>query len=102
MFVLSNTTSNPNQTANAVLADGTTVTFTFIYRAAVQRWTVDVSYPTTGFKIQGKGLSTFANILRLWRNDIPFGLAVSTADGTDPFLPTTWPTSRTACRRALY
>lgn len=84
MIVLSNTTAQPNQTARAVLADGTTISFTFVYRAAVQRWAVDVSYQN--FSVKGKGLSTHPNLLRLYRNVIPFGLTVATADGTDPFL----------------
>lgn len=85
MFILNNLTLGSNQTAAAVLADGTTVTFVFAYHAAVQRWAVDVSYQA--FAIKGKGLSTHPNLLRLYRNIIPFGLQVLTADGTDPFMP---------------
>ena len=86
MFAINNTTSAPNQASTATLADGTVVTFTFIYRPAVQRWTVDVAYPARSFVRQGLGLSTHKNLLRLWRNVLPFGLTVATADGTDPFL----------------
>jgi hypothetical protein len=86
MFNLTNLTVAPNQTANAVLADGSIVTLTFIYRPAVQRWTVDVSYPKGNFLFKGMGLSTFPNLLRTWRYVIPFGLQVSTVDGTDPFM----------------
>lgn len=86
MFQLTQLTIAPNQPATAVLADGTSVFFTFIYRPALQRWTVDVSYPTTGFAEEGRGLAAHANLIRLWRNILPFGLQVATADGTDPFL----------------
>lgn len=88
MFALTNLTVNNVQTTTAILADGSTLTLTFRYRAAVQRWTVDVSYPKTGFTYNGKGLSTHPNLFRLWRNIIPWGLQVSTPDGTDPFMPT--------------
>ncbi len=86
MFNLTNLTTAPNQTTTAVLADGSSVTLNFLYRAAIQRWTVDVSYSKTGFILRGKIISTHANLLRLWRSGIPFGLQVSTPDGTDPFL----------------
>ncbi len=84
MFPINNLTTAGNQTTNAVLEDGSTVTLTFRYRAAVQRWTVDVSHGT--FVANGIGLSTHPNLLRVWRNIIPFGLEVITADGTDPFM----------------
>lgn len=87
MFALTNLTLNNVQTTTAILADGSALTLTFRYRAAVQRWTVDISYPKTGFIFNGKGLSTHPNLLRTWRNVIPFGIQVVTADGTDPFLP---------------
>ena len=84
MFTLGNLTISGNQTSAAILGDGSTVNFTFIYRAAVQRWTVDVS--RQGFEAKGIGLSTHPNLLRSWRNIIPFGLQVVTVDGTDPFM----------------
>ena len=86
MITLTNLTLSGNQTSPVTLADGSTATFTFYYRAAVRRWFFDVSYPAANFTDQGKGLATFPNLLRLWRNVLPFGLAVATADGTDPFL----------------
>ena len=84
MFPVNNLTAAGVQTSAVLLADGTTVTLTFRYRPAIQRWTVDVSYQ--GFVANGVGLSTHPNLLRDWREVIPFGLQVATADGTDPFL----------------
>lgn len=86
MFAINNLTAQPNQTSNVILADGTTVTLTFIYRPATQRWTVDVAYQE--FALKSYGLAVGPNILRKWRNSIPFGLQVTTADQTDPFLAT--------------
>jgi len=84
MFAITNLTTSGNQTSIALLADGSSVTLTFIYRPAIQRWTVDV---TRGdFSAKGIGLSTHPNLLRSWRNVIPFGLQVVTVDGTDPFM----------------
>lgn len=84
MFPVTNLTAAGNQTSAVVLADGTTAKFTFVYRAAVQRWTVDVVYKD--FAARAIGLATHPNLLRLWRQVLPFGLQVVTADGTDPFL----------------
>lgn len=84
MFPLKNLTAAGNQTSIARLADGSSVTLKFIYRAANQRWTVDVSRQS--FVANGVGLATHPNLLRSWRNIIPFGLQIVTADGTDPFL----------------
>ncbi|MES2155463.1 MAG: hypothetical protein V4510_10045 [bacterium] len=84
MFAINNLTTAGNQTSLAVLADGSTVTLTFRYRPAIQRWTVDVTRGV--FVALGVGLSSGPNLLRIWRHIIPFGLKVSTADGTDPFM----------------
>lgn len=65
------------------LADGSTVNLKFIYRPATQRWTIDVSYKT--FVANGLGLSISPNLLRLWRNIIPFGMTVASADAAEPF-----------------
>lgn len=83
-FPISNLTAAGVQTSIALLADGSTVTLRFRYRPAIQRWTVDVQRGT--FIANGVGLATNPNLLRLWRNIIPFGMAVSTVDGTDPFM----------------
>lgn len=83
-YLLNNLTAAAVQTTIALLADGSSVTLTFRYRPAVQRWTVDVERGV--FSAKGIGLATNPNLLRLWRRVIPFGLAVSTADGTDPFM----------------
>lgn len=83
-YRVDNLTAAGVQTTIALLADGSSVKLTFRYRPAIQRWTVDVERGS--FKANGLGLATNPNLLRTWRNVIPFGLAVSTADGTDPFM----------------
>ncbi len=83
-YVIDNLTTSAVQTTIALLSDGSSVTLTFRYRPAIQRWTVDVQRGT--FIAKAVGLATNPNLLRLWRKVIPFGLAVATADGTDPFM----------------
>lgn len=91
MFQIDNLKSTANQTSTATLADGSTVTLTFKYRPTIQRWTVDVLYKN--FIANGVGLSTHPNLLRIWRDVIPFGLQVVTVDGTDPFMASDLDTS---------
>lgn len=86
MIQISNLTVSANQTSTVVLNDGTSVTFTFVYAPGVQRWFFSISYPTTGYKETGIGLSSHYNLIRRLRDVLPFGLQVLTADGTDPFL----------------
>jgi hypothetical protein len=83
MFQLTTLTIQPNQLITTPLSDGSTAQLQFIYRPAIQRWSVDIAYGT--FSAKGLILSTHPNLLRIWRNVIPFGLQVVTVDGTDPF-----------------
>ena len=82
MNSIDNLSSAANQTTLVVLDDGTTVTLTLTYRAATQRWTLDVLRGT--FQAFGINVSAHPNLLREWRNVVPFGLACSTTDGGDP------------------
>lgn len=64
------------------LPDGTVATLQFTYRSAIQRWSLDLSYGTVTLK--GFNLCVHPNILRQWRNLIPFGMAIVSTDGQDP------------------
>jgi hypothetical protein len=83
MIRVNNLTDSANQRAAVVLADGTVATLTFIYRGAIQRWAVDVSYGA--FAENGINLCVHPNLLRMYRNFLPIGLAVISRDGGDPF-----------------
>lgn len=83
MTQIDNLTNFSNQQVVLILTDGTSAVLNLIFNAATQRWTMNVQYLTK--IINGIGLCTFPNILRQWKNIFPFGLAVITADQTDPF-----------------
>jgi hypothetical protein len=83
MKQLDNLSDAAYQTIRNVLDDGSIVTFNFAYRPATQRWTVDVAWGTRTF--HNLNLVVGPNILRTWRRLIPFGLAVTSLDGVDPF-----------------
>ena len=84
MIQLSSLANNVDQTITALLADGSSVVLTFHYKLTIQRWSVDIVHGN--FTANNLILSTHPNMLRVWRNVLPFGLQVNTTDGTDPFL----------------
>lgn len=85
MTQVDNLTASADQTSTLILPDNTAVTLRLRYRPRTQRWVADVGYATTGFQVNGLNLCCFPNVLRSWRDVIPFGLAFMTADFTDPF-----------------
>lgn len=82
MNALDTVSSSPSQRIAVVLEDGAELLLTLVYRAATQRWSIDVDY--SGLAVQGINLCTHPNILREWRRIIPFGIGCVTADGSDP------------------
>lgn len=83
MTLVDNLTNFALQQTVLILEDGTTATLTITYNAATERWVMDLSYNNT--TINGLGLCTYPNIIRQWKNVLPFGIAIVTADQTDPF-----------------
>lgn len=64
------------------LDDGSIAQLEFICRPAIQRWSLSVVHPN--LVVNNIELAVFPNILRQWRNLIPFGMAVTSIDGVDP------------------
>lgn len=79
-------TDDADQNLIFPLPDGTSVQLEFIYRPGIQRWAMNVVHPL--LTIKGLMLSVQPNILRPWKNLIPFGIAILTATGLDPILAT--------------
>ncbi len=82
MTQIDNITDQANQTTQVVLEDGSILTLQFIYDGSTERWTVNVSH--TLLTVNGMNVSCYPNMLRAWRNLIPFGLACTTLSGYDP------------------
>ena len=75
-----------DQIVNVILGDGSTAAIEFVFLPRIQRWAFNVQHPAlpTG-KLNGLILCCHPNIIRQWRNILPFGLAVASVDGIDPF-----------------
>lgn len=83
MNKLSGFTDSPNQSTVVTLDDGSFFTIALYYRQQQNGWFFDLSYGD--FLIQGQRLVSGENILRQFRERIPFGLAVFTTTGLDPW-----------------
>lgn len=96
MTRVDNLTDASDQTTTLILPDNTAVTLRLRFRPRTQRWVADVGYAATGFQVNGLNLCCFPNVMRSWREVIPFGIAFMTADFTDPFQLQDFATGRVA------
>ena len=83
MQLISNLDDEADQITNVVLDDGSVVQFEFIYKPTIERWMMNVTHPD--LTVYLLNLCAGPNVLRDWRNVIPFGLACVSTDGADPF-----------------
>lgn len=76
--------NDASQKLTIVNEDNSTFIFELQYSSLQQSWFYNLTYGT--FSLNGKRLVSSPNILRQYQNIIPFGMAVYTNDGDDPFL----------------
>jgi hypothetical protein len=76
-------TSDANQSATLVLDDGTKVGFSIAYKETQQGWFYSITYGTV-FNIKNRRLVNCPNVLRAFREVLPFGLACMITDGLEP------------------
>lgn len=81
--VIDNLTGFANQVSQLQLPDGSVASMSLLYNGTTERWTMNVTYGN--FTCNSIGVCCYPNILRQWKNVIPFGIACATADETDPF-----------------
>lgn len=71
-----------NQVVSIPLADGTRVSLTLYFRPQQSAWFFDVVY--NAFTCLGRRMVCSPNLLRQFRNIVPFGLAVFTVGNVEP------------------
>ena len=81
--LINNLTNYADQVTVVQLSDGSSASIEFIFNGTTEAWTANITYGNT--TINSLGLCCYPNILRQWRNIIPFGLAIVTTDQTNPF-----------------
>jgi hypothetical protein len=74
-------TDAADQVVTLALPDKSLLTLELIYRPRIKRWTFDLAHPL--LVLNGLNLCVSLNLLRAWRNLIPFGLGCATNDGGD-------------------
>lgn len=82
MNLLGGFTDQPKQTTSIVLADGSKATLALEYRPNQLAWFYDLAW--SDLEIKGLRLVASPNVVRQFRLQIPFGLAVITAGNVDP------------------
>lgn len=85
MLLIQQITANPLQSQNLVLDDGTIVQLTLYFRPIQQGWFVNQLVHGT-FILNGLRITNSPNMLRQWKNLIPFGLACFSAANREPSL----------------
>lgn len=83
MFILNNLTDNALQQLVLTGIPGVQVNMQLRFMPRVQRWFADFTYLDT--VINGVALAASPNILRQWKNNIPFGIGCVRSDGLDPY-----------------
>jgi hypothetical protein len=75
-------TDDPNQSMILKLEDGTMVDFNLNYYTEQRGWFYSLTYNT--FSLKNRRLVVSPNMLRNYRNVLPFGIACNTSDGYEP------------------
>ena len=86
MKIIQGITDTANQTLVLTLEDGSRATLVLEYREQQQGWFYDLTYGD--FVSSGNRLVTGPNILRQYRDLIPFGLLVDSVNQQEPQIQT--------------
>ena len=82
MNILTGFSDSPAQTTTFTLEDGSAAKINLNFRAQQRGWFYDLEYKN--FLLTVQRIVNSPNLLRQFEKQIPFGLAVLTADGQDP------------------
>lgn len=82
MYQLTQLDSQPRQQIEMLLDNDEKVVFTFEYKANQLGWFFGFEYGDVNY--QNIRLTTTYNVLRAYRNWLPFGLRCDTTDGEEP------------------
>lgn len=82
MRLIENLSADPRQNVKVVLEDGSIVDITLRYFETQRGWFYDIQYGT--FINYNRRLVTSPNMLRQFRDILPFGIACVVNDGKEP------------------
>jgi len=83
MLYINKITSAASQQLTLTGIPSIQITMTLRFMPRVQQWIMGLSYGS--FSVQGMAVTGGLNILRQYKNNIPFGICCICADGLDPY-----------------
>ena len=89
MYQVQQITSDSTQTMNLLLPDGTSINMTINFKPMMLGWFIQsLTYVkgTISFSLSGLRVSNSPNMLRQWKNIIPFGMACASTANREPSL----------------
>lgn len=86
MNLITGLTDSPAQTVALPIQDGSTAVLTLAFRPQQLGWYYDLVWngQASTFQVKGRRLATFPNVLRQYRNRLPFGLWCWTQNNGEP------------------
>jgi len=92
MQTITEINNDAKQKLSLVTEDGVTFDFTIEYKPNVLGWFFSLTYED--FTVNNVRLCNFPNLLRQWKNKLPFGIMCTVNDGSEPFLIDDFATDR--------
>lgn len=92
MLYINKITNDASQQLTLTGIPGIQITVTLRFLPRVQQWIMGVSYGS--FSVQGISVVCGLNLLRQWKNIIPFGITCICSDGLDPYQVTDFANQR--------
>lgn len=83
MLYINKLTNDPLQTLRLTGLPGIIINMNLRFLPRMNQWQMDVAY--NSFTANGMIVPTSPNLMRQWKNTIPFGIACMTASGLDPY-----------------
>lgn len=83
MLYINKISNDPVQQLTLTGIPSVQITVILQFLPRIQQWVMDVSYGS--FQAQGISVVAGLNIMRQWRNIIPFGISCVCPDGLDPY-----------------
>jgi hypothetical protein len=84
MLLFQEIDDTPKQQLTLVDENGNNILFTLYFYPTQSAWFFDLSYGN--FQLNGCRLVNSINILKSYKNQLPFGIACLSNDGSDPFM----------------
>jgi hypothetical protein len=84
MQLLTDISQDANQKHTVIMDNGEEIVVNLRYNPTQQGWYIDVAYETGSFELKGIRVCTSPNLLRQWKNIIPFGLMITCEKNYEP------------------